>query len=110
MRDPAASSQPQRDVGDATSRERGERGSITSSPRWRWYRSRLGPTAVVATVVGAIGLFGAVIPKERWYEQSTPSPGSGLTRAARPWPGGFPLAAVVAPAPRDVHDSVLVGD
>jgi Domain of unknown function (DUF4234) len=92
---------------DAASREPHERRSVTSSPRWRWYRSRFGPTTLVAVILIAIA---ALAPKEAWYEQATPFLGSRLTRVARPWPGGTSLAAVVDSPPLAVHESVVVAD
>jgi len=80
---------------------------MRSSARWRWYRSRLGPTAVVFAILGAVGVGGALLPEERWYQKARPSPDAGLTRIESRWPGGFFLQPVVDPAPRDVRDSVL---
>jgi Domain of unknown function (DUF4234) len=78
------------------------------SGRWRWYRSRLGGSALLLAAGGATFAVAALSPHEAWYDVATPSPGAGLTRIAESWPGGFFVRGPTRPAPRDVRDSVLV--
>jgi hypothetical protein len=80
---------------------------LRRSPRWLWYRSRLGLPAVVVAVLGALALAGAFVPEDPWYERAQPAEIDGLRRVALAPPSDVPSQPASPPA-RRVHESMLV--